>query len=272
MKQSKLFGLILVIFLQMSCSSKKLISSTVCLETTQGKITVRLYSETPKHRDNFVKLVNKGFYNGLLFHRVIADFMIQTGDPLSKNAKPNVMLGSGGLDYTLPAEVYYPAYYHKRGALSAARRGDDVNPNKNSSACQFYIVEGRVFTNEELDAMEKNNLMKMEGKFFQEILQTKQELVNKYKLEKNKEKLDALRDTIMSQVQEKMKNAKIQKYTNQQRTDYSTIGGTPHLDGDYTVFGEVIDGMDVVEKISKVKTGIADRPIQDVKILRAYCK
>ncbi len=272
MKHSKLCCMIVMSFFIMSCSTKKIISSTVCLTTTQGKITVRLYSETPKHRDNFVKLVNNGFYDGLLFHRVIADFMIQTGDPKSKNAKPDAMLGSGGLDYTLPAEIYFPAYYHKRGALSAARKGDDVNPSKNSSACQFYIVQGRVFTNEQLNAMEKNNHLKMEGRIFQEILQTKQEQVNKYKQEKNKEKLDALRDTIMNQVQEKMKKEIVHKFSEQQRKDYTTIGGTPHLDGEYTVFGEVIEGMDIVEKISLVKTGIADSPIHDVKIIKAVCK
>jgi cyclophilin family peptidyl-prolyl cis-trans isomerase len=272
MRNSKFIGLIFLSVMTLSCTTKKIISSTVSLETTAGKVTVRLYSETPRHRDNFVKLVNDGFYNGVLFHRVIADFMIQTGDPKSKNAKPDVMLGTGGLDYTLPAEIYYPAYYHKRGALSAARKGDDINPKKSSSACQFYIVQGRVFTNEELNAMEKNNKMKMEGKIFQEIFLTKQDLVNKYRQDRNKEKMDALRDSIMNQVNLRMKDVTSYKFSDQQRKDYTTIGGTPHLDGEYTVFGEVIEGLDIVEKISKVKTGIADRPIQDVKIIKAACK
>jgi cyclophilin family peptidyl-prolyl cis-trans isomerase len=135
--------LILISFLIMSesCASKKAGSSVVCLETNYGKITIKLYDETSKHKDNFVKLVDEGFYNDLLFHRVIADFMIQAGDPDSKNAKPGSMLGSGDVGYTIPAEFVYPQYYHKKGALAAARQGDQVNPEKASSGCQFILYK-----------------------------------------------------------------------------------------------------------------------------------
>lgn len=185
----------------------------VQITTTYGIIKVKLYDETPKHRDNFVKLVKEGFYTDLLFHRVIKEFMIQGGDPTSKNASPDAILGNGGGNMErIPAE-FSPALYHKKGVLAAAR---DNNAEKASSACQFYIVQGRKFSDTELDGF-----------------QTRAGIT----------------------------------YTEQQRNDYKTIGGTPHLDMNYTVFGEVIEGMDVVDKIAAVETDRSkgDRPKQDVK-------
>ena len=255
--------------MSISCVTRKDSSSFISLETTYGKIKVRLYTETSKHRENFLKLVNNGFYDGVLFHRVIADFMIQAGDPDSKNAKSDVTLGSGDVGYTIPSEFIYPKYYHKRGALSAAREGDQTNPKKASSGCQFYIVQGRTFTDEELNSMEIKNQQKLEGKLFQEIFRKKQEKVKKYKLERNQQKLNALRDSIQVVVREAMKTNTSYKFTMQQRNDYKTIGGTPHLDGDYTVFGEVIEGLDIVSKISKTKTGQNDRPVKDINIINA---
>ena len=252
-----------------SCAKSKESSTIVSIETTYGKISIKLYAETTKHRENFLKLVNEGFYNGVLFHRVIADFMIQTGDPNSKTATSTTSLGAGDVGYTIPAEFEYPKYYHKRGALSAARQGDQTNPLKASSGCLFYIVQGRTFTDNELNSMEKNNEQKLEGKLFQEIVNTKQEEIKKYRLEKSQTKLDALRDTILADVHAQIKKNPTYKFTEQQRNDYKTIGGTPHLDGDYTVFGEVIEGLDIVEKISKTKTGRNDRPIEDIKVLKA---
>jgi len=254
-----------------SCAVKKE-SSIVILETNYGLITVKLYPETTKHRENFLKLVNEGFYNGVLFHRVIADFMIQTGDPDSKTAKPGASLGSGDVGYTIPAEFIYPQYYHKRGALSAARQGDQTNPLKASSGCQFYIVQGRTFTDVELNSMEKNNEQKLQSKMFQDILNTKQDEVKKYRLERSQVKLDALRDSILAEVNVLIGKNSDYKFTEQQRNDYKTLGGTPHLDGDYTVFGEVIEGLDIVENISKTKTGRNDRPVEDIKILKAEVK
>lgn len=185
------------------------------MTTTQGKITLRLYDETPLHRDNFLKLAKEGTYDGLLFHRVIKDFMIQAGDPKSRDAKPGQPLGDGTLGYTVSAE-FRPELIHKRGALCAARQGDQVNPKKESSASQFYIVQGQVWDDKTLDMMELRF-----GK----------------------------------------------KYTPEQRKVYTTVGGTPHLDGDYTVFGEVVDGMDVVNKIAEAKCDRMDRPVEDVRII-----
>lgn len=261
--------LIAILVMSVSCKGKNETGTIVCFETTYGKISVKLYPETIKHHDNFVKLVNEGFYNGVLFHRVIAGFMIQTGDPNSKNAKPDVFLGSGDVGYKIPAEFVYPKYYHKRGALAAAREGDQSNPLKASSGCQFYIVQGKTFTDNELDSIEKNNEQKLEVKLFREIVNTKQNEIKQYRLERNQTKLNTLRDSILTDVHTKIKNYPACKFTLQQRTDYKTIGGVPHLDGDYTVFGEVVEGMDIVEKISKTKKDKNDRPIEDIKILKA---
>jgi len=269
MKKSILLILTTILFMSESCATSKVSSSIVRLETTYGNITVKLYPETTKHRENFLKLVNEGFYNGVLFHRVIADFMVQTGDPDSKKANPEASLGSGNVGYTIPAEFIYPKYYHKRGALSAARQGDQTNPLKASSGCHFYIVQGRTFTDAELNNMEKNNEQKLEAKLFQEVVNTKQEEVKKYRLERSQVKLDALRDSILAEVKVTIEKNPSYKFTEQQRTDYKTLGGTPHLDGDYTVFGEVIEGLDIVEKISKTKTGLNDRPVEDIKVLKA---
>lgn len=252
-----------------SCTAKKDVNTIVSFETTYGTIKVKLYPETVKHHDNFLKLVNEGFYTGVLFHRVIADFMIQVGDPDSKNAKTNASLGSGDVGYTIPAEFVYPQYYHKRGALAAARQGDQTNPKKASSGCQFYIVEGKTYNDSQLDSIDRSNEQKMEAKLFQEILNTKQDEVKQYRLERSQPKLDALRDAILAEVHAQMKNKPTYKLTTQQRNDYKTLGGTPHLDGDYTVFGEVVEGMDVVDKISKTKTGRNDRPVEDIKVIKA---
>lgn len=252
-----------------SCSTQKELEPKVRLETSYGDIVVKLYPETPLHRDNFMKLVDDGFYDGVLFHRVIAEFMIQTGDPDSKKAKPGQSLGTGDVGYTIPAEFVYPKYYHKKGALAAARQGDQVNPKKESSGCQFYIVEGRKFSDDELNMMERNMIRRAESNLFQAKSQNRQEEIKRYRLEKNQEKLDALRDSILAEVHKEMADSSAYKFTAQQRDDYKTIGGTPHLDGEYTVFGEVIEGLDVVEKISKTKTANMDRPTEDIKIIKA---
>ena len=187
----------------------------VKIQTMLGDIVVRLYDETPIHRDNFLKLAKEGYYDGTLFHRVIKGFMIQGGDPDSKNAKAGQMLGEGDLGYKIPAE-FRENHINKRGALCAARQGDDVNPKKESSASQFYIVQGRKWSDGEMNMMEQRF-----GK----------------------------------------------KYSDEHRKIYAEEGGAPHLDGDYTVFGEVLEGMDVVDKIAAVKTDPMDRPLEDVRIL-----
>jgi len=222
MKTRHFLSIILALLFSLNISScaqntetNNKMETKVLIKTTMGDITVRLYDTTEYHKNNFIKLVNEHYYDGLLFHRVINQFMIQGGDPDSKNAKANAALGSGGPGYTLPAELL-PKYFHKRGALAAARTGDQMNPTRRSSGSQFFIVTGRVYSDAELD-----------------------------------------------QIEQKMQT----KFTKEQRKAYTTIGGTPFLDQQYTVFGEVIDGMDVVDKIQKVPTGANDRPKEDVKII-----
>ena len=218
----KLYFLTFFLFVSLFAFSQKTVEHKVNqkggvlaeMQTNYGKIVVKLYDETPLHRDNFIKLVQKGVYDGLLFHRVIEKFMIQGGDPDSKDAPKGAMLGNGTLGYSIPAE-FRPELFHKRGALCAAREGDEVNPNRESSASQFYIVQGRTFSMQELDMMSERFGI---------------------------------------------------KFSEEQRNVYATEGGAPHLDGSYTVFGEVVEGMDVVDKIAAVERDRFDRPLEDVRI------
>jgi len=192
------------------------------LITTEGNIVLRLYDSTPLHRDNFLRLVKSGYYDSILFHRVIKNFMIQAGDPNSKRAPPGQPLGNGGPGYTIPAE-FRPTLFHKKGVLAAARQGDNVNPEKKSGAGQFYIVQGRTFTDQQLDSIER---VRLQG----------------YKLPVA------------------------------HRQVYKTIGGTPQLDQNYTVFGEVISGLDIIDKIASSSTSMGqdrDRPLQDMRIIKA---
>ena len=205
-----------------SCSSKK--EYIVRMHTTAGVIDMKLYNETPKHRDNFVKLVGECYFDSLLFHRVIPDFMIQAGDPESKNAPAGKLLGEGGPGYSIDAEFMPEKYLHKRGALAAAREGDDVNPEKASAGSQFYIVWGNVYTTEQLKMLQE-----------------------RYKKATGRE-IDI---------------------TPEQELVYTTVGGTPHLDGEYTVFGEVVNGLEVVDAIQRVRRDRNDRPLKDVRIMKA---
>ena len=197
----------------------------VMLETTAGNIRLRLYDSTPLHRDNFVRLVNLHVYDSLLFHRVIKDFMIQCGDPKSKNAEPGQFLGEGDLDWTVEQELRLPQIYHRRGVLAAAREPDDANPYRESSACHFYLAWGKTFTDEELDKM-----------------QQRLDTIYGYRV----------------------------KLTPEMRETYKTVGGIPHLDGGYTVFGEIVEGLEVVDKIQQTATDKNDRPLEDQRILKAY--
>ena len=236
------------------------------IETTAGDIVVKLYDETPKHRDNFIKLAEDGTYEGTLFHRVIKDFMIQAGDPESKNAPKGKMLGAGDVGYTLPAEFVYPKYFHKRGALSAARQGDNVNPKKESSGCQFYIVTGKVYNDSTLLSMEHQmNQMKLNNAFNALAQQHMKEI---YKLRKagDQEGLMNLQDTLIAQAEAQVANEPEFRFTPEQVKAYTTVGGTPFLDGEYTVFGEVESGLDVVEKIQAAATDSSDRPLEDISM------
>ncbi|MGI6223356.1 MAG: peptidylprolyl isomerase [Prevotella sp.] len=223
------FFLSLLITLPMMAQQSSVTASTdscckVLLQTSKGDILLKLYNETPRHRDNFLKLVKAGYYDGNLFHRVIADFMIQTGDSTTRHAQPGDRLGEYSPDYSIPAEFVYPKYFHKRGALAAAREPDNVNPERASSSAQFYIVWGQPHSEQYLDNCQQ--------------------------------RLD------------KATNGTV-KLTPEVREVYKTLGGTPHLDGQYTVFGEVISGLDVVKAIDFVQTDSNDRPLEDVKIIKA---
>lgn len=238
----------------------------VDIKTTMGDIKALLYNDTPLHRDNFIKLVKDGYYDGVLFHRVINDFMIQTGDPTSKDAAPGVMLGSGSPDYTIEAEITYPKHFHKYGSLAAARSGDEVNPERRSSGSQFYIVTGKKFPEGSLAAIEQRQMNdKLQNKFRQLTIAHRQEIDSLMKAE-NKEALEALRQRLIAETEASVKYDSIPDNI---RQVYATMGGTPHLDGAYTVFGEVLEGMDVVEKIQKVETDRNDRPVSDVRIISA---
>lgn len=240
----------------------------VKLETTMGNITVALYNETPKHRDNFIKLVKEGVYDSTLFHRVIKQFMIQAGDPDSKNASDTAMLGSGDVGYTIPAE-FNPKFFHKKGVLAAARQGDDVNPEKASSGCQFYIVTGRKFTEPQLLGMEnKINEQREEALFDSLARQHMKEIYKMRKVGDNAGLLE-LQDTLEAQARELADKEEKFRFTPEQIKAYSTIGGAPHLDGSYTVFGEVTEGMEVVDNIEIAKTNRADRPVENIRILKA---
>ena len=240
----------------------------VKLETTMGNITVALYNETPKHRDNFIKLVKEGVYDSTLFHRVIKQFMIQAGDPDSKNASDTAMLGSGDVGYTIPAE-FNPKFFHKKGVLAAARQGDDVNPEKASSGCQFYIVTGRKFTEPQLLGMENKINEQREEALFDSL--ARQHMKEIYKMRKAGDNagLLELQDTLEAQARELADKEEKFRFTPEQIKAYSTSGGAPHRDGSYTVFGEVTEGMEVVDNIEIAKTNRADRPIENIRILKA---
>lgn len=241
----------------------------VKIETTAGNIKVKLYNETPKHRDNFIKLVEDGAYEGTLFHRVIKDFMIQAGDPDSKNAPKGKMLGAGDVGYTIPAEFVYPKYFHKKGALSAARQSDNVNPKKESSGCQFYIVTGKVYNDSTLLSMESQMNENRVNVIFNTLAQKHMKEIYKLRKSNDENGLYDLQEKLFAQAQELADKEPDFHFTPEQIEAYTTVGGTPHLDGEYTVFGEVVEGIDIVDKIQQVKTDRSDRPEEDVKILKA---
>ncbi len=252
-----------------SVNNKNMESTTtplVCISTNYGDITVRLYDETPEHRDNFLKLAREGYFNGTLFHRVIKNFMIQGGDPDSKNASPGQHLGVGGPGYTLPAEFVYPKYFHKRGALSAARQADQVNPERRSSGSQFYIVWGKTYTESELKQM----AAQLDGQRGQQIfnglaVQYRDSIEAMYQRGDQKG-LNDLQNRLAAETDKILASTPGFTFTPEQVEAYTKLGGTPHLDNQYTVFGEVVSGLDVVEKIQQVSTGNADRPKEDVTI------
>lgn len=236
----------------------------VKIQTTLGDITVRLYDETPLHRDNFVKLAKEGYYDGTLFHRVIKDFMIQGGDPDSKGAPAGKMLGVGGPDYTIEAEIK-GGLYHKRGALAAARQGDEVNPERRSSGSQFYIVWGQVYKEGQLRQFAKQMEMQQMQAVFNALAKEHHDEIMQMRRERNRAGLQELQEKLAAEAEAQVK-AQGAGMTDEQRAIYSTVGGTPHLDGQYTVFGEVEEGLDVVEMIQQTATARGDRPVDDIEM------
>ena len=236
------------------------------IKTAEGDIVIRLYDETPRHRDNFLKLAKNGYFNGTLFHRVIKDFMIQGGDPDSKNAPKGKILGTGGPDYTIPAEFVYPRYFHKRGALSAARTGDEVNPDRESSGSQFYIVWGKIYKPAELKQMERQMAMQQEQEVFNLLAKEHREEIMEFRRNRDQAGLQTLQEQLIEETKKICRQKGKPTFTTEQTEAYTTVGGTPFLDNQYTVFGEVEEGINVVERIQNRKTDRNDRPTEDVKV------
>lgn len=274
MKYKKLlraFLLILIDLAVISAGSSAQPNSTaqtkIIIETDFGAIKLILYNETPLHRDNFIKLVKEHYFDSLLFHRVIQNFVIQGGDPDSKNAPSKIELGNGGPGYTIPAE-FNPALYHKKGALAAARDSDLENPSQASAGSQFYIVQGKIF-NDSLLQVQANRITKL--KLYNRIVNRTENkgLLDKYQIfTKNKQtdSTTAISDIINKQVEAELASAPIYSFSEEQIKIYKTIGGSPHLDGSYTVFGEVYEGLNVVDEIAKQKGDENNRPFSDIRI------
>ncbi len=259
------FLILIALFTVVSCTSsdKTVDNSVVSIKTEFGEIKVKLYDETPLHKENFIKLVNEGFYNDLLFHRVINHFMIQGGDPRSRNAKNNIILGGGGSGYTIPAEIV-PQYYHKKGVLAAARTGNARNPEKRSSGSQFYIIQGKVYNDEDLDLMEIRNNDQLKEEFLKKHLDSMKDKIIEFKKNDDRVGFDKWFTEERELVDSIYAAGPQFAYTDEQRKTYTTIGGYPSLDGEYTIFGEVIEGLDVLDKIAAVETDKQNRPINNI--------
>ena len=252
----------------------------VLIHTDLGDIKIVLYDETPKHRDNFLKLVQNKTLDSTLFHRVIAQFMIQGGDVDSKKATPGAMLGNGELGYTIPAEIN-PSLYHKRGALAGARQGDEVNPNKESSSCQFYIVQGKTYTDSMLTGLQANMDQQAKQKLFSKIISDPANATlresfiraqTRYQTMANPDSLNYWSTIINPKIDAEFEKTPHRVITEEQRKTYRTVGGTPFLDGGYTVFGEVVSGMETVDKIAAQQVDRNARPVVDIRMTMKVVK
>ncbi len=237
----------------------------VLIETSMGNMKVKLYDDTPGHRDNFIKLARAGVYDDILFHRVVRGFMIQTGDPALKPAGMKPPADTAAYGYTIPAEIRYPAHFHKKGALAAARMGDDVNPEKASSGTQFYIVTGKTYT--------PGSLMELYSAVYQSrvdtlcarLLRNRRKEMNRMSHRGETQKMESLKDSLLREAEAEVAARPPVPFNDAQKQAYATVGGAPHLDGEYTVFGEVVEGIQVAEAIEKVRTA-KERPLQEVVV------
>lgn len=249
--------------------SQSLSKETIVISTIYGNMKIKLFNETPLHRDNFLKLVKEHFYDSLLFHRVIEDFMIQGGDPDSRHADQFKVLGDGDLNYTVPAE-FRPELFHKKGMLCAARNGDDVNPSKASSACQFYIVQGKVRNEEDLKAFERRINKPLLNRIRDSILNIPANSVLKEKISAfkttNQDSLQVYNKQLNEQTEKAYERLPHYNFPETHKAVYKSLGGTPHLDTNYTVFGEVVEGIEVIDRIAAAKTGRNDRPLVDIRM------
>ncbi len=278
-KNNFLFLITFVVVTLTACSPRNQ-GAIVLLKTELGDIKIRLYDDTPKHKENFIKLAKDGYLDSTLFHRVIKDFMIQGGDPDSKNAEAGAPLGEGGPDYTIPAEFVFPKYYHKKGAIAAARMGDQVNPEKASSGSQFYIVQGKVFNDNELIKAENRIRDGKRRAVFNSLLVAYNDSLNMLQMQGNEDAINLLQQKIMAKVNEKYSEQPEFEFPEEVKEVYKTLGGVPHLDTNYTVFGEVIVektliekiksffgkkyGLEVVDAIAYQETDSRDRPLKDI--------
>ena len=268
MKQLLLLLLAGTFLIQVSCVNPQENThkeTLVKIETSYGDLTVKLYNQTPVHRDNFIKLASEGFYDGLLFHRVINNFMIQGGDPDSKTAQAGQRLGGGDPGYTLPAEID-SSLFHKRGVLAAARRGGPSNPEKRSSGSQFYIVQGTVFTDGALDTLEMKIHMQRQKMLIQKHFAAARNELDQLRQAGNQDQFNIRTAEIREEANAELETLSGINIVPERREAYTTIGGYPSLDQEYTIFGEVVEGLNVLDKIATVETDQFDRPVTDIKM------
>jgi peptidyl-prolyl cis-trans isomerase B (cyclophilin B) len=271
MNKSFSFLLALCIYMMTGCAQSNKKDYVVTFKTSYGDMVAILYDETPKHKENFIKLAKEKFYDSLIFHRVIEGFMIQGGDPDSKNAAPGQALGRGGPGYTVDAE-FNSKFFHEKGALSAARLGDQMNPTKASSGSQFYIVHGKPASADELTQLEESIRYQRKNQNLREVLglpqcaDIRQQVMTKQQ-SGDGEWLQSFFQNADTLIRREKPNYKPFSFTPEQREAYSKHGGAPHLDGDYTVFGKVIKGLDVIDKIAAQPKGPGDRPVENIHMV-----
>ena len=269
MKRLTLFSLTLLVLFFSGCAQNKK-DFVVTISTPYGEMVALLYDETPKHKANFIELAKKNYFDSLLFHRVIESFMIQGGDPNSKNAEPGQPLGNGGPGYEVDAEIN-SKYFHKKGALSAARRPDSGNPEKKSSGSQFYVVQGKTMSAEEIAQMEQGVRYQRKNQNLGTVLRLpecadiREQVIDQQKAN-NVEWLQSFFENCDTLIQKHIPDYRDFAFSDEQRKAYEEVGGAPHLDAEYTVFGQVIKGLDIIDKIAEQPVGAGDRPQDDIRM------